>query len=226
MLSPLHPLSSSRPLREGRRVPNSDFVSASVRLLLVGARLTPAADLYSTARHEAGHAIAAHAVGRRVVALRCTRKELAADDPINPYEVPFMTYGFHQSEPLRGAEVQECLREGARLPAELQHWCLQDAVICLAGPIAEGILGEEGSGHDIAEWAKSAIALGQPGRSGTRFYDATAAVARTIIEDLDADLRVLIVRLIREGEMETPSIADALQDLPSGSHTDLLEALL
>jgi len=96
----------------------------------------------------------------------------------------------------------------------------------LAGPIAEGILGEEGSGHDIAEWAKSAIALGQPGRSGTRFYDATAAVARTIIEDLDADLRVLIVRLIREGEMETPSIADALQDLPSGSHTDLLEALL
>lgn len=130
MLSPLHPLSSSRPLREGRRVPNSDFVSASVRLLLVGARLTPAADLYSTARHEAGHAIAAHAVGRRVVALRCTRKELAADDPINPYEVPFMTYGFHQSEPLRGAEVQECLREGARLPAELQHWCLQDAVIC------------------------------------------------------------------------------------------------
>lgn len=69
---PLHPLSSSRPLREGRRVPNSDFVYASVRLLLVGARLTPAADLYSTARHEAGHAIAAHAVGRRVVALRCT----------------------------------------------------------------------------------------------------------------------------------------------------------
>src|SRR2546423_45713 len=99
-------------------------------------------EIERNARHEAGHAIAAHAVGRRVVQLRCIPKELAADDPANFYGEPFLTDGFHQAEPLLGGEVVSRLRTGRPLSPELRDWCLQDAIICLAGPIAEGILGE------------------------------------------------------------------------------------
>jgi hypothetical protein len=137
-----------------------------------------------------------------------------------------MTDGFHQAEPLLGAEVDKLLRAGQPLTPELREWCLQDAVLCLAGPIAEGTLGNEGSGHDIEEWAKSANALGRAGYPGSPFYEGTAAVAHSILDDLSAALEELIVRLLREGVMEESGIEHAFQSTPNGSHKQLLEILL
>jgi hypothetical protein len=185
-------------------------------------------EIERNARHEAGHAIAAHAVGRCVVKLRCIPKVLAAEDPENPHDYPFPTDGFHQAEPLLGEEVVSPFRPGRPLPPELREWCLQDAVLCLAGPIAEGILGEDGSGQDIAEWAYSACFLEQVGeaRPGNPFYDACVNVSETIIKELSEPLEVLIVRLVAEGEMDEEQIQEALAGTPNGSHRHLLKTLI
>lgn len=165
-------------------------------------------------------------MGRRVVKLRCVPKVLAPDDPDNPFDRPFETFGFHQSSPLRGDEVVLRRRSGLPLTAELVEWCRQDAIICLAGPIAEGILGEPGSQHDIDEWHKSASALGQIGsREETLFYEATIYAAETIIVELGAHLEELIVRLTARGEMQELEIDEALVGTPNGSHKHLLKTL-
>ena len=181
----------------------------------------------ATAIHESGHAVAARAVGRQVVTLRCVERVLDANDPVNPTPGrEFTTYGFHQALPLRGDEVVAYLRARKVLPLELRSWCAGDAVVCLSGPIAEGTLNGADSVWDIREWEKSARALGESDDPSGSFFTAVVQVATAILSDLADPLDTLVAALIAEGELDEAAIEAVLNDWPRGSHLDLANALI
>src|SRR4051794_10630570 len=116
----------------------------------------PLSDPELTALHEVGHAVVAHALGRTPTYARVTYRRLPVGHPHNPYPYPLDSAGYHVSEPLLASEVYAHLKSGEPLAPEHVEWLWQEAVITLAGPIAEGNQhGPEIQGdlHDVSQIA-------------------------------------------------------------------------
>jgi hypothetical protein len=182
------------------------------------------------ALHEAGHAVVAHALGRTpTYATRerepTTSRRLPVGHPLNPFPHPFVSGGFHISEPLLAKEVTAQFASGQPLKPEHVEWVRQQAVIIIAGPIAE----EKNSGpewqadlNDLSHWA---VVLGVV-QSGEQvppaFMHAVAKAAHTILADNTETLSTVMNALIARGDLGEAELAEALAGTPRGSHRHLL----
>jgi hypothetical protein len=182
-----------------------------------------------TAAHEAAHAIVAHALGREVVDLWSVPKTLPVGHEYNDTAAEKPIYGFHRSEPDLGQKVFDRYTAGEELSEDEREWCLQDAVIDLAGPFAERGLPDPGTREDLERFVNTARALEQVDANREpldSFRRAANDAVKQILSDLEEEWRSLATRLLAEGEMDKDAIADALSDVDRGSHKHLLTTLL
>ncbi len=86
-----------------------------------------AGERYRTAHHEAGHSVMAYLLGRPVGPVS-----------IRPCEV-HLGVSFHTKARIPEKQLDKVGRPAILLPAQLRRHCETEAVICLAGPEAEGV---------------------------------------------------------------------------------------
>ena len=214
--------------RARREAKRSNAPASPGRLTRSRARTEAAA----TAAHEAGHAVAAHALGRRCVRLRARPRVLPVGHPENPHDTPLRSAGYHLSTPTHGEAVIAHQESGAPLDAELVTWCKQEAIIALAGPLSEGVTSGPEIQHDMAKFGHAASALGRLDTRGVshglvdaNFQDAATEAAREIVTELKLTIDSVARRLVASGELNERMLGNLLSDATRGSHSHLLEKL-
>jgi hypothetical protein len=209
----------------------------------VPATRTPAVDTDRADRerrfsafHEAGHAIVAHAVGRRPVYIRSSTLALEVGDSDNRYNVPIKTMGFLRCEPSLAAEVNGRYTSGLAFTPGQQEWPLQEAVVTLGGPIGQSTQsGRESAmgsaGDDLEKHVMAARLLGRVQQVDGRttvdpaFSDAAFDAADAILLDLNEPMVSLAELLCQTPVVEGQLLEDALAGSPRGSHVALLDGL-
>jgi hypothetical protein len=186
--------------------------------------------------HEAGHAMAAHALGRHVVYIRTTPVRLPVGHPGNPSDRRVTSDGLVLTEPQLGDEINEQQLAGRPLTEEQVDWLLQEAVIVLAGPIAESPATDwpsvlAAAKDDFRHLGQIARALGRyEERNGTvmvepAFQHAAEHAARTILVAHTRDVLVLAKTLRATPVMREAELSVALAHLDRGSYLALLNPL-
>jgi hypothetical protein len=181
------------------------------------------------ARHEAGHAVVAHAVGQHPVYLTCIPRLVPVGDPENPTDAPLRGYGFHLAEPFRTDEINERVEAGLPFTADQVEWVRQEAVISVAGPIAEGKVA--GADLDIDRFINMADVLGYAEErdgelfANEEFESAVIQLAERILFDYARLVVSLGKRLLARRELHAADIDAFLAGTVNGSHRHLLAEL-
>jgi hypothetical protein len=189
-----------------------------------------------TARHEAGHAVVAHALGRRVISIRATALRLPTGHPHNPFNKPVVSAGFTLNEPRRAEEINAQLDAGRAFTEDQTDWLLEEVVICLAGGLAESSATDRATARasaaaDLHQCGQIAGMLGrfvERGSAATAdpvFLHLAETATRVILDALDADVLLLAKTLITNPVAGEDTIRKAFSELPCGSHRWVLDPL-
>lgn len=200
-------------------------------------------DPMASAIHEAGHCAVAHSVGHHVVFVtikreivlpgKLFRKGLPGQHR-NLTGAPQVDDGFHLAEPLRADEINARADSGLPLTGDQRQWLIEEAVVTVAGPLAElhTGLGNGGADGDLQQLAIAAKLLGKTEqRNGQTFIDETWShavqmVAITILQESWTLVEEFTDQLLANEEMHAEACQTILSASPCGSHTQLLAELL
>jgi len=196
-------------------------------------------DPLATAIHEAGHAVVAHAVGRRVVAATI-KPELVLPGEFhrkgpwqyrNESDVLQGTYGEMLCEPRLTGEIEAQAEASLPLTFEQRQWLVEEAVLAAAGPVAEHlsvgkVANNRGDSNRLA-WIAPLLGKTEQ-RDGRTFPDrnwgeAVQNCAATILRDCSKAVERFADELLAVREMdEVACQALLLGTFPCGSHGSLL----
>ncbi len=181
-------------------------------------------DVQETALHEASHLVVGHALGRRAVYVRITPERLPDGRT---------SLGLVLVEPDLTEEITTEHAAGVPITAEQRRWVLEEAVITLAGAVAEMVARPETAAADMERAGWCALMLGvvrpHPGtphmEADPRFIDTAAAIAHTVTRERETGVLAMAKALAAAGEMREPQIAAVLTDAARGSHMHLTVGL-
>jgi hypothetical protein len=195
-----------------------------------------------SARHEAGHAIVAHALGRHLEWVYIGDFVLPVGHPNNEGDDPLVRRGYCLAGPLLADAISA--RHAARLPFtdEQADWLLTEAVITPAGYIGQASQSwrrrrdaANGAASDREAFESVAFLLGQAEDVDEEttlvseaFETAAFETAKRILIELMGNLMQLTDMFAdRPGEWTEEALQTVLRDLgsPLGSHRPMLQEL-
>lgn len=188
-------------------------------------------DPIAAAHHEAGHCVVAHALGWSGCSVTI-RAEFVPPDECGGLAV--LKHGSFSYDTRQHREVNA--REDAGLPftAEQKQWLVEEAVILVAGPLAElnsGASNGENHESDAGPFWENALKLGKTEErdgktvSSKDWFYAVQDCADTILQDCWTVVEGLAERLLEVGQMDEKACREQLRSWPSGSHAHLLSDL-